>query len=87
MKTKLFLAAVAVAFTFAVTSCGGKKAADATSDADSTKIECCKQDSAACCKKDSAACCKMDSAACCKEKGACDQEKKECCKDKEAAKN
>jgi len=28
MKTKLFLAAVAVAFSFAVTSCGNKKAAN-----------------------------------------------------------
>ena len=29
MKTKVLLAAVAVAFSFAVTSCGNKKAADA----------------------------------------------------------
>ena len=28
MKTKVLLAAVAVAFSFAVTSCGNKKAAD-----------------------------------------------------------
>ena len=29
MKTKVLFAAVAVAFSFAVTSCGNKKAADA----------------------------------------------------------
>ncbi len=77
MKTKVFLAAMAVAFSFAVVSCGGKKAADtetadATEQCDSTK---------ACCQKDTAACCKQDSTACCKEKGECD--KKEAC-DKKA---
>lgn len=36
MKTKVLLAAVAVAFSFAVTSCGNKKAADSNAtEADS----------------------------------------------------
>ncbi len=69
MKTKVFLAAMAVAFSFAVVSCGGKKAADAqatdaTEQCDSTK---------ACCQQDSAACCKQDSTACCQEKEGCEK--------------
>ena len=37
MKTKLFLAAVAVAFSFAVTSCGNKKAAN--TEVEATEVE------------------------------------------------
>ena len=79
MKTKVLLAAVAVAFSFAVTSCGNKKAADAaTTDADSccaAKTEQCDSVKACCQAADAAAC---DSAKCDKacDKAAC--EKKEC---------
>ncbi|WP_418697691.1 hypothetical protein [Bacteroides sp.] len=64
MKTKVLLAAVAVAFSFAVTSCGNKKAADASAaDADS----CCAAKTEQC---DSVkACCQAD-AEC--TKAACD---------------
>ena len=60
MKTKVLLAAVAVAFSFAVTSCGNKKAADSNvTEADS----CCAAQTEQVC--DSAkACCQADSAAC-----------------------
>ena len=83
MKTKVLLAAVAVAFSFAVSSCGNKKAADAnaasadsccaakTEQCDSTKA-CCKGADAAAC--DSTAKCCGDKADC--EKKAC--EKKAC---------
>ncbi|MDR0988761.1 MAG: hypothetical protein LBM06_04805 [Prevotellaceae bacterium] len=68
MKTKVFLAMLAVAFSLSVTSCGGKKAAN-SENVDATKTEaCCAGDSAkACCKNDSTkACCKGDSVkACC----------------------
>ena len=75
MKTKLFLAAVAVAFSFAVTSCGNKKAAD-TAAAEATGVESVEAvqacDSAkACCKADSAAC--DSTKACCKENKACEK--------------
>lgn len=79
MKTKVLLAAVAVAFSFAVTSCGNKKA-----DANSTTADsCCAAkteqvcDSAKTCSK-SAGTAACDSAKCDKacDKSAC--EKKAC---------
>ncbi|EGF59796.1 hypothetical protein [Bacteroides fluxus] len=85
MKTKVLLAAVAVAFSFALTSCGNKKAADANASAGDS---CCAAqteqvcDSAkACCQADGSAAC--DSAKCDKacDKTACDKtacDKKEC---------
>ena len=74
MKTKVLLAAVAVAFSFAVTSCGNKKAADANATrADS----CCAAQTEQVC--DSAkACCQADSAVCPKAdcpEAACDSAK------------
>ena len=79
MKTKLFLAAVVVAFSFAVTSCGNKKAADANAaGADSccaaqTEQVC---DSAkACCQADSAVCPKAGCAKADCPKAACDSAK------------
>ena len=91
MKTKVLLAAVAVAFSFAVTSCGNKKAADSNvTEVDSccaAKTEQVCDSAKACCEgADSAACgsakCEKacDSAKCEKacDKAACD--KKEDCK-------
>ena len=85
MKTKVLLAAVAVAFSFAVTSCGNKKAADATDATadsccaakteqvcDSAKTCCASADPAAC---DSAKCNKECDKAACDKKKACDDEK------------
>ncbi|MEL5894995.1 hypothetical protein AAE250_16060 [Bacteroides sp. GD17] len=67
MKTKVLLAAVAVAFSFAVTSCGNKKAADTSATAADS---CCAAKTEQC---DSAkACCKAADAAACAEKAACD---------------
>lgn len=54
MKTKILLAAVAVAFSFAVTSCGNKKAADASA-ADACCAEQC-DSTKACCKGGEGAC-------------------------------
>ncbi|MGI6815993.1 hypothetical protein ACMYZ8_08575 [Bacteroides sp. KG156] len=74
MKTKILFAAVAVAFSFVVTSCGNKKAAEAnTANADS----CCAKTEQVC---DSAkTCCKAegDSAKC---ENSCEKacDKKEC---------
>lgn len=76
MKTKVLLAAVAVAFSFAVSSCGNKKAADASADgADSccaakTEQVC---DSTKTCCKDAAACDSTKSDKACCEKKACDK--------------
>ena len=64
MKTKFLLAAVAVAFSFALISCGNKKAADANAAAGDSI--CVAQTEQAC-----------NSAQTC-DKAACD--KKECCK-------
>jgi hypothetical protein len=74
MKTKLFLAAVAVAFSFAVTSCGNKKAAN--TEVEATEVEVVEEVQAcdstkACCKADAAAC--DSTKACCKEKKECDK--------------
>lgn len=71
MKTKLFLAAVAVAFSFAVISCGNKPANTEVA-AESVEVE--TVEAAPCCKADSAAC--DSTKACCKEKAEC--EKKAC---------
>lgn len=80
MKTKVLLAAVAVAFSFAVTSCGNKKTADANAvvagsccatkteqSCDSAKSNCQAAESVAC--GDSAKCGKACG------KGACDKVK------------
>ena len=85
MKTKLFLAALAVSFSFALTSCGNKPAnSEVTSE--TVEVEtveaaatapCCKADSAAC--DSTKACCK-DKEACCKDKA--DSEKKADCEKK-----
>ena len=70
MKTKVLFAAVAVAFSFAVTSCGNKKAADANAaGADS----CCAAQTEQVCDSAKKACCKADSATC--PKAACDSAK------------
>lgn len=76
MKTKLFLAAVAVAFSFAVTSCGNKQAAN--TEAEGTEVEVTAVEGVqacdsvkACCKDEAAAC--DSTKACCKEKKECDK--------------
>ena len=74
MKTKVLFAAVAVAFSFAVTSCGNKKAADANATrADS----CCAAQTEQVCNS-AKACCQADSAVCPKAdcpEAACDSAK------------
>lgn len=82
MKTKFFLAAMAVAFSLTVVSCGNKKAADGATAADSTAVEQVCDSAKACCKSDSAAACSDTTKTCCKEKAACN--KKTAC-DKKAA--
>lgn len=84
MKTKFFLAAVAVAFSFAMTSCGGNKTTNSESATDSTSVAVETVEAAACCKGDSTVCdescnkAACDSTkACCKDKAACDK-KAEC---------
>ncbi len=79
MKTKLFLAAVAVAFSFAVISCSGNKANNTAAEGEEATVETVETvavtESDSCCQaKDSCA------AACCEKKADC--EKKECCKEK-----
>lgn len=83
MKTKLFLAALAVTFSLAMTSCGGNKAANATDGVDSTAVACPATETAACCKADSAAC--DTTKACCQDKQNCPKADQACCKDKKAA--
>ena len=75
MKTKFFLAAAMVAFSFAMISCGGKTAnSEAATDSTSVAVEAV-ESAATCCKGDSAVC--DSTKACCKDKAACDQ-KTEC---------
>ena len=79
MKTKFFLAAAMVAFSFAMVSCGGNKTANSDAAADSTSVAVEAAESAA-------TCCKSDSTkACCKDKAACDQ-KTECPQKEDCAK-
>lgn len=78
MKTKLFLAAMAVTFSLAMISCGGNKAANATDGVDSTAVE-------AACPAEAATCCKADSAACDSAKTCTKEQKESCCKEKKAA--
>ena len=73
MKTKLFLAAVAVTFSFAMMSCAGNKTTNAASEGEETTVETVEA-AAPCCKSDSAAC--DSTKACCKEEAGC--EKKAC---------
>ncbi|WP_455584962.1 hypothetical protein [Bacteroides sp.] len=77
MKTKLFLAAVAVAFSFALSSCGNKPASTEVSS-ETVEVETV-ETAAPCCKADSAAC--DSTKACCKDKACCEKKadcKKEC---------
>ncbi len=80
MKTKLFLAAVAVVFSVSVISCGNKKAAEAeapveeTQVCDSLKKNCCEASDSVACDSLKKACCKEEKQSCCKEeKKACDK--------------
>ena len=67
MKTKFFLAAAMVAFSFAMVSCVGNKTANSDAAADSTSVAVEAAESAAtCCKSDSVAC--DSTKACCKDK-------------------
>ena len=80
MKTKLFLAAVAVAFSFAVISWSGNKANNTAAEGEEATVDTVEAvavtESDSCCQvKDSCA------AACCDKKADC-AEKKECCKEK-----
>ena len=79
MKTKLFLAAVAVTFSFAMMSCTGNKTTNSASEGDQTTIEAVETVEAV--EVDS--CCQAtDSCAkACDKKADC-AEKKECCKQK-----
>lgn len=69
MKTKLFLAAVAVSFSFAMISCTGNKTANAGDAADSTAVTTVEAAAGdACCKKDTTVVCDSTKACCNKEK-------------------
>lgn len=84
MKIKFLLAAVAVTFSLAMTSCGGNKAANADAAADTAMMEVVEPAEAAatCCKVDSTSC--DSTKACTEKKGECTKDKKECCKEKAA---
>ena len=74
MKTKLFLAAVAVTFSFAMMSCAGNKTTNAASEGEETTVDTVEAvvESDSCCQaKDSCA-------TACDKKADC-AEKKECC--------
>ena len=70
MKTKLFLAAVAVTFSFAMMSCAGNKTTNAASEGEET-VEAVVETDSCCQAKDSCA-------TACDKKADC-AEKKECC--------
>ena len=84
MKTKLFLAAVAVTFSFAMMSCTGNKTTNAAAEGEATTVE--TVEAAAVVEADS--CCQAkDSCAACDKKADCGKkadcaEKKECCNKK-----
>ena len=74
MKTKLFLAAVAVTFSFAMMSCAGNKTTNAASEGEETTVETVEAvvESDSCCQA------KASCATACDKKADC-AEKKECC--------
>ncbi|WP_303003861.1 hypothetical protein [Bacteroides congonensis] len=82
MKTKLFLAAVAVTFSFAVISCTGNKATNAAAEGEEATVE--TVEAAAIVEADSCCQAKDSCAAACDKKTDCDKkadcaEKKGCC--------
>ena len=76
MKTKLFLAAVAVTFSFAVISCSGNKTTNAASEGEETTVE--TVEAVAVEATDSCCQAKDSCATACDKKADC-AEKKECC--------
>ena len=85
MKTKLFLAAVAVTFSFAMMSCTGNKTTNAAAEGEATTVE--TVEAAAVVEADSCCQAKDSCAAACDKKVDCGKkadcaEKKECCNKK-----
>ena len=86
MKTKLFLAAVAVTFSFAMMSCAGNKTTNAASEGEETTVKTVEAvvESDSCCQAKESCCQAKDScAAACDKKVDCEKkadcaEKKEC---------
>ena len=76
MKTKLFLAAVAVTFSFAVISCTGNKTTNAAAEGEEATVE--TVEAAAIVEADSCCQAKDSCAAACDKKADC-AEKKGCC--------
>ena len=79
MKTKLFLAAVAVTFSFAMMSCTGNKTTNAAAEGEATTVETVEADS--CCQAKDSCAAACDKKADCGKKADC-AEKKECCNKK-----
>ena len=79
MKTKLFLAAVAVTFSFAMMSCAGNKTNNAATEGEETTVE--TVEAAAVVEADSCCQAKDSCATACDKKADC-AEKKECCNKK-----
>lgn len=84
MKTKLFLAAVAVTFSFAMMSCTGNKTTNAAAEGEEATVGTVE---AAVVEADSSCCQAKDSCAACDKKVDCEKkadcaEKKECCNKK-----
>lgn len=78
MKTKLFLAAMAVTFSFAVISCTGNKTAKTAAEGEEATVEAVETVEAAAVVEGDSCCQAKDSTACCEKKADC-TEKKECC--------
>ena len=76
MKTKLFLAAVAVTFSFAVISCTGNKTTNAAAEGEEATVE--TVEAAAIVEADSCGQAKESCAAACDKKAEC-EEKEGCC--------
>lgn len=77
MKTKVFLMVVATAFSFAVASCGNKKAAEVGGTENAQACDLCSNaDSAAC--ANAAACCNADATACPNAEACCNADSTTC---------
>ena len=84
MKTKLFLAAVAVTFSFAMMSCAGNKTTNAAAEGEATTVETVEAavvEADSCCQAKDSCAAACDKKADCGKKADC-AEKKECCNKK-----
>lgn len=84
MKTKLFLTAVAVTFSFAMMSCSGNKTANTATQGETETVESATGADSCCQANDSCTAVCGKKADCCEKQADCCEQKKDCCEKKAA---